>query len=100
MLQREWSAGALRALALRFLVLVGGFVEFAQRHVVDGAQQPLLVAARLHEHDEGDGLVAVQGGDEFHVDGGEGLFDHQYGREHDSSFFLMGHLAPAETILP
>ncbi len=60
--------------------------------VVDGPQQAVrLVAAGLQQHVEGDRLVTVQGGDEFHVGGCEGLLDHQYAREHDGRPFFSSN---------
>lgn len=74
--------GRLRLGALRLVAFAHGVLEFAQRHVVDGPEQAVLLAARLHEDDEGDLVVAVQRGDELHVGGRQRLLDHQYTREH------------------
>lgn len=93
--EREFG-GFPGVLALRFLALAGRFLQFAHRQVVDGPQQHIrLVATRLHQHDEGDLLLPVQGGDELDVLGGEGLLDHQNAGEHhrrpSASVTAAGH---------
>lgn len=75
--------GGLGLGAARFLGLPYGIVELAEGDVVDGPQQHVLLTARLHEHDERDPVIAVQGGHKLHVDGRQRLLDHQYAREHD-----------------
>src|SRR5690606_27062755 len=97
-------------LALGGLPLADGLVELAEGDVVDGPQEPVrLFAAWLEQDVEGDRLVAVQGGDELHVGGRQGLLDHQYACEHQRPFSCedpralsppRGGPAPAETILP
>ncbi|MBM4792881.1 hypothetical protein HXP44_12665 [Streptomyces sioyaensis] len=75
--------GCLRLGAARFLALPYGVVELAEGDVVDRPQEDVLLAARLHEHDERDPVIAVQRGHELHVGGRQRLLDHQYAREHD-----------------
>ncbi len=78
--------GGDRGPALGLVVLAHHLVEVAEGHVVQRPQQFVLLAARLHQDDEGHLLLAVQRGDELHVGVGERLFDHQYRLEHVSPF--------------